>query len=314
MVRTLASRGVDVRAHGRDPARLRFAGGVRTVAADLAAAADVRALTDAARGCDAIVHCAALSAPWGPRAAFVAANVVGTANVLAVARAAGVRRLVHISSPAVLFDGSDQHCVGDDAPYPTSHTSQYARTKHEAELLVRHAAHEFETVILRPKAIYGAGDRALVPRLLRAARAGRLPQIGDGTNAVDVTHVDDVVHAVECALTTGSGLGGTYLITGDEHVPLWGMIRELLAGVGLPAPGRVVPLAAALTAARVMEAVATLTRREPTLTRYSALILARTQTYDIRRARSALGYAPRVHVADGVARTIDALRRDGIPA
>lgn len=311
VVRALQRRGVTVRAQGRDAARLAFDAGVQVCRGELT---DLATLTDAARGCDAIVHAAALSAPWGARQDFIDANVAGTANVIAAARATGVRRLVHISSPAVLFDGRDHHLVDESAPFPDRHTSEYARTKHLAELLVRAAAGSLETVILRPKAIYGDGDRALVPRLLMAARAGRLPQVGDGRNAVDVTHVDDVVQSVECALRTERGVGQTFLITGGEHVPLWEMIRALLAGVGLPAPSRVVSLRLALAAAGAMEMLATITRREPTLTRYSAAILARTQTYDITRARTLLGYAPSVPSAAGVARTIDALRRDGAQA
>jgi 2-alkyl-3-oxoalkanoate reductase len=305
VVRALVRRGVRVHAHGRDAARLAFDGEVTVWRSELT---DLAGVTDAARGCDAIVHSAALSAPWGARQAFIDANVAGTANVIAAARATGVRRLVHISSPAVIFDGRDQHLVDDTAPVPAAHSSEYARTKLIAERLVQAAGRSLETVTLRPKAIYGEGDRALVPRLLRAAAAGRLPQIGDGTNAVDVTHVDDVVQAVECALTTGRGIGETFLVTGGEHVPLWEMIRTLLAGVGLPAPSRRVSLRTALLAAALMEAVARVTGREPTLTRYSAQILARTQTYDITRARTLLGYSPGVRAADGVARTIDALR------
>ena len=311
LVRTLAAGGLRIIAHGRTASRLDFGPSVRACRGELA---DLTRLTEAAIGCDAVVHCAALSAPWGDPQEFMATNVTGTFNVIAAARAAGVRRLVHISSPAVVFDGRDQHRVGDDAPYPARHSSHYARTKQLAEQLVRAAGASMETVILRPKAIYGEGDRALVPRLLRAARDGRLPQIGDGQNVVDVTHVDDVVQAIECALTTGEGVGGTFLITGGEHVPLWAMIRELLEGVGLRYPARRIALPVALTAAAAMEAVAAITRREPTLTRYSALILARTQTYDIARARSLLGYAPRVTSSAGVTRTIDALRRDGTAA
>jgi 2-alkyl-3-oxoalkanoate reductase len=307
VVRVLQQRGIAVRAQGRDASRLRFDAPVMICRAELT---DRDAMFRVATDCDAIVHCAALSAPWGPLQQFTTANVDGTATIIAAARAAGVRRLVHISSPAVIFDGRDQHLVGDDAPYPARLTSAYARTKQRAEELVREASAVMETVTLRPKAIYGEGDRALVPRLLHAARRGRLPQIGDGRNAVDVTHVDDVVQSIECALTTERGVGQTFLITGDEHVPLWAMIRELLAGVHLPAPARSVPLSAALIAAGVMEAVAAITGREPTLTRYSALILARTQTYDITRARTLLGYAPRVSAAVGVARTVDALRRE----
>jgi 2-alkyl-3-oxoalkanoate reductase len=305
LCRTLASHGIAVRAHGRAVSRLPVADGITPFPGDLC---DIAGLTAAAAGCDAIVHAAALSAPWGARADFVAANVTGTSNVIAAARATGVRRFVHISSPAVLFDGRDQHDLRDDAPYPERFSSRYAATKRQAELLVRGAMTEMETIILRPKAIYGDGDRALVPRLVRAASARRLPQIGDGTNRVDVTHVDDVVRAIECALHSTRGIGGTFLITGGEHVPLWSMIRELLAGIGLPYPSRRLSVRAALALAGTLEAIASVTRREPLLTRYSALILARTQTCDITRAGEMLGYQPQVRAVDGIARTIDAIR------
>lgn len=308
VVRTLAARGLSVTAHGRSAARLDFGPDVRVCQGDLA---NLPLLTEAAADCDAVVHCAALSAPWGDPREFVATNVAGTSNLLTAALAAGVRRLVHISSPAVIFDGRDQHHLRDDAPYPPSFSSHYARSKQLAEELVFAADASMETVILRPKAIYGDGDRALVPRLLRAARNGRLPQIGNGANVVDVTHVDDVVQSIECALDTTDGVGGTFLITGGEHVPLWAMIRELLEGVGLRYPTRRIALPVALAAATAMETLAAITRREPALTRYSALILARTQTYDIARARMLLGYAPRVTAEVGLARTIDALRRAG---
>ena len=57
-------------------------------------------------------------------------------------------------------------------------------------------------MILRPKAIFGPGDQALLPRMVQAARQGRLPQIGDGRNLVDLTYVKNVVHALLLALTT----------------------------------------------------------------------------------------------------------------
>lgn len=308
VVRTLAARGLRVTAHGRSAARLDFGPDVRVCRGELA---NLPLLTEAAAGCDAVVHCAALSAPWGDPREFVATNVAGTSNLLTAARTTGVRRLVHISSPAVIFDGRDQHHLRDDAPYPPSFSSHYARSKQLAEQLVIAADASMETVILRPKAIYGDGDRALVPRLLRAARTGRLPQIGNGANVVDVTHVDDVVQSIECALDTADGVGGTFLITGGEHVPLWSLIRELLEGVGLRYPTRRIALPVALAAAAAMETLAAITRKEPALTRYSALILARTQTYDIARARILLGYTPRVTAEAGLARTIDALRRAG---
>ena len=155
------ARGVPVRARGRNRSRPAPDAAVEIVQGELL---DLPGLITAADGCDAIVHCAALSAPWGTAADFEDANVNGTANVIAAARQTSVRRLVHISSPAVIFAGVDQRLFGDDAPDPSRHSSRYARTKQVADELVRAVSGTIETVILRPKAIYGAGDRALVPR------------------------------------------------------------------------------------------------------------------------------------------------------
>ena len=166
------------------------------------------------------------------------------------------------------------------------------------------------TVIVRPKAIFGPGDRALLPRLVAAARQGRLHQFGNGKNLVDLTYVDNVAHALHLALTAPAAVGRTYFITNDEHVPLWPAIRQLLARLGLPSQLRTMPLPVALAVAAVMEAQASWTGREPLLTRYSVGILARTQTYDITAARRDLGYAPIVSVAEGIERTLASLTGD----
>jgi nucleoside-diphosphate-sugar epimerase len=100
------------------------------------------------------------------------------------------------------------------------------------------------------------------------------------------------------------------MITNGEHIQLWDVIRSVLRRLGIPADLRRAPLAAALVAAGLMECRAALTGREPLLTRYSAAILGRTQTYDISAARRDLGYAPRVSVAAGIERTLGALRFD----
>jgi len=162
-------------------------------------------------------------------------------------------------------------------------------------------------VILRPKAIFGPGDRALLPRIVAAARVGRLPQVGGGRNLVDLTYVECVAHAIDLALTAPAAVGRTYHITNGEHVPLWDLIRAVLRRLGIPARLPAAPLPVMLAAATAMEARAAITGREPLLTRYSVAILARTQTYDISAARRDLGYWPPVSVAEGVERTLQML-------
>lgn len=307
LAHTLLSQSHNVTILGRDFSRSRavIAAGARPLVVDLR---DRVATIAACAESDVVYHVGALSAPWGRRADFYAINVDGTANIVAGCQRHHVQRLIYVSSPSVVFDGRDQHALTEAAPYPRRFASIYSLTKKLGEDLVNHAASiDLPTVILRPKAIFGPGDTTLLPRLIDAARRGRLPQIGDGHNLVDLTYVENVVQALVLALDASAAVGRTYTITNDEHVPLWAVIRTVLRHQGLATRLRLVPLALALVTARLMEARATLLGGEPLLTRYSAAILARTQTYDISAARRDLAYTPRVTVAEGIARTLAAL-------
>jgi nucleoside-diphosphate-sugar epimerase len=179
-------------------------------------------------------------------------------------------------------------------------------TKKLGEEAVR-AASDVPHVILRPKAIFGPGDQALLPRLIAAARHGHLPQIGAGENRVDLTYVENVAQAVVLALESPQAVGNIYTITNGEHALLWDIIRNVLRFLNIPTPKRVVSVKLAWSAAWLMETLAAFTRREPLLTRYSVLILARTQTYNIQAAQRDLGYRPSISLADGITKTLAAV-------
>ncbi len=279
--------------------------GAMAVQADLR---DTAAVTMACAKMDAVYHVGALSAPWGKEDDFHAINVGGTQTVLQGCLTHNVRRLLYVSSPSVVFDGHDQHNATEAVPYPRRFASVYSLTKKLGEDLVNQSTAKLETIILRPKAIFGPGDQSLLPRLIAAARQGRLPQIGNGRNLVDLTYVENVVQALLLALETETAIGRTYTITNDEHVPLWEVIRAVLQQLDLPTNLRQISLPVALVAARAMEWQAALTGKEPLLTRYSAAILGRTQTYDIFAAKRDLGYTPCITLAVGIERTIAALK------
>lgn len=309
LARALLAKGHSVHILGRNFAkagpRELIAGGAIPITADLR---DRAAVDAACAGIEVVFHTGALSAPWGKLVDFHDINVGGTEAVLAGCLAHGAKRLIYVSSPSVVFDGRDQRLVLEDVPYPHRFTSTYSLTKKLGEDRVNAAAAAgFQTVILRPKAIFGPGDQALLPRLIAAARQNRLPQIGDGNNLVDLTYVENVVQALMLALDAPAAIGNTYTITNDEHVPLWDIVRRVLSRLNLSTKLRRVPLSVALAAASLMELRAALTGQEPLLTRYTAAILARTQTYDISAAKRDLGYAPCVSIADGTERTLEAL-------
>lgn len=305
VARALLQRGDQVSLLGRDFSKVPdlLAQGAQALPVDLR---EYPAVQQACADVDAVCHCGALSAPWGKRSEFFATNVGGTQAIVDGCRQHGVARLVYISSPSVIFDGRDHTNLSETAAYPPRFTSTYALTKKLGEDAVR-ACPQLPAVILRPKAIFGPGDQALLPRLIAAARRGRLPQIGNGDNLVDLTYVENAALAAVLALTAPAAVGGTYTITNGESVVLWQLIRQVLQRLGIPAPRRRLPLSLAWSAALAMEAAAALSGREPLLTRYSVLILARNQTYDISAARRDLGYQPQISLAAGIERTLESL-------
>ncbi len=268
---------------------------------------DRSATIRACAGQDLVYHVGALSTAWGRYRDFQAINIEGTRAIVDGCLQHGVGRLIYVSSPSVIFDGGDHVNVTEAQPYPKRFTSAYAATKKIGEDLVNTAHGQgLPTVIIRPKAIFGPGDRSLLPRLIDRARQKRLPQLGAGQNLVDLTYVDNVVHALLLAAEASQAVGHTYFITNNEHPPLWPTIRTVLQQLHLSTELRPIPVPLALALAGLLELNARRSGREPLLTRYTVGILARTQTYDISAAQRDLGYQPRVSVADGLARTLQA--------
>lgn len=263
---------------------------------------DRAGLVAAMKGVSAVVHCGALSSAWGKTSEFHATNVGGTENVVAACIQQGVRRLVYISSPSVMTRSENQWNLTEAEPLPDRHVSVYSLTKRLGEERVRQVSGKLETVILRPKAIYGIGDTAIFPRLIKAASKGRLPIIGDGETVTNLTHVSDVVEATMLALTSERAVGNTYLITGGEDIRIWDVIRDVVRRSGFKEPTRRLSLRRAMRAAKVLETLWLRLRLpgEPPLTTYTAGILGLSQTYDISAARRDLGYEPKMTLARGI--------------
>ncbi len=313
VVRELVSRGHDVVASGRDSNRglaLSRETGARFVPADLRVLRDVERVVD---GVSAIVHSAALSAPWGPPREFDLANIRATEYLIDAAERRRIRRFVHVSTPAVYFDFHDHLEVKEDHPLPPP-VNDYVRTKLEAERLVERASRRgLRTTIIRPRGIFGPGDTSLLPRVIDALERRTFPVIGDGTNLVDLSYVDDAALAIGLALESESAVGGTYHITSGEPLPLLTLVTMLAEGLGLPPPRARVSYRKALAFACMLELAHKYLLRgtEPRFTRYTIGLIATSMTLDLTAAKRGLGYEPRVGVREGIARFVSFRKNQG---
>ncbi len=313
IVERLLRDGRRVRAYSRRPLPELGRLGVDVVLGDLA---DHEALGRACLGVGTIFHVAARVGVWGPAEEFQKVNVEGTARLLDAAAASGVERFIYTSSPSVVYAGHDQRGIDESAPLCTVAPCAYPTSKATAERLVRAAnSAALRTVALRPHLVWGPGDHHLVPRVVLAARAGKLRIVGRGKNRVDLTHIDNVVDAhllAERALASPASpaAGRAYFITNDEPVDLWPWIDELLLGVGAMPIRRRIPLPAAYTIGAACEALWSLfpLSGEPPMTRFAAKELATDHWFSIEAARRDLGYVPRVSMAEGLKSYLALLR------
>lgn len=302
LIERLVADGWRVRALARSDASAAVVAdrGAEAVRGDLS---DTAALAAGARGCDVAFHAAAHLGDWGDPADFERDNVQGTANVIEACRLGGVGRLVHVGTEAALLAG--QPLVGADETEPLRPDSPalYSASKARAEALVLAAnGEQLETVVVRPRFVWGRGDTTLLPRMVEMVRSGRFAWIGGGRHRTSITHVDNVVEGLVLAAERATP-GRAYFVTDGEPVVFRDFVTELLATQGVKAPRRSVPagLARALAAAgerlwRVLPLPGA-----PPVTRFAVWVSSLDTVLDDSRARSDFGYAPVVSHEQGLA-------------
>ncbi|GAC1031946.1 NAD(P)-dependent oxidoreductase [Pseudomonas sp. No.21] len=290
--------GLAVRVNGRRPEAVEHLvrRGAEFVQGDLADPELALALCD---DIEAVVHCAGAVGVWGSYQHFYQANVEVTENMVEACLKRKVRRLVHLSSPSIYFDGRSHVGIREEQ-VPKRFSDHYGATKYLAEQKV-FAAEEFglEVIAFRPRFVTGAGDTSIFPRLIEMQRKGRLAIIGNGLNKVDFTSVHNLNEVLLSGLlAAGPALGKVYNISNGQPVPLWDVVNYVLRRLDLPPVTRHMPFAIAHAAATLNETVCKLLpgRPEPSLFRLGVAVMARDFSLDISRARHYLEYDPTASV------------------
>jgi len=312
VVHQLLDQGWVVRILNRGSAPDLEAKGVDCIQGDIR---DGETVVRACKGVKVIHHTAALAGIWGPREWYEGINLTGTRNVIRAALDNGVEAIIHTSTPSVVFNRRSHRGGDESLPYGSRWLCHYAETKRlaEEEMLQAHQAGKLLTVALRPHLIFGPGDNHLIPRLIQAHRDGRLKQVGDGQNQVDMTYIDTAAMAqikAQEALLAGRTGGKAYFISQGEPIVLWDWIRELLEKLGEQPLKKKVPLGVAYTAGGILEGIWKIFGKsgEPPMTRFVALQLATSHTFSIAAARRDLNFEPPITMQEGTQRLVESLK------
>jgi nucleoside-diphosphate-sugar epimerase len=254
------------------------------------------------RGADKVLHMAGMMGVWRPMEDYWAVNVAGTDNVCRAAQAAGVKRLVHVSSWTVYGMDLGRPAREDFPLRPFQ--EPYAVTKTEGDKVVQRfiADEGLPAVIVRPGTFFGPGDRLHFARMADRVRAGLGLVIGKGGNALPFCYVTDVVQGLMLAAHHERAVGQAYNITNDHPMTQEEMLRAIAEEVGSKRPLIHVPYHPLYAAAWGAERVSAVMRsqQQPAVTRLGVKLFGTENRHSIDKAHQELGFAPEVSVREGV--------------
>ena len=310
LARALAARGDSVsalvRTEGPAASALSQAG-ITLVMGDLR---DKQALAVATGGVDVVYHVAAMYRQAGlGDGVYRAVNAVAVRDVIEAAARGGVRRVVHCSTVGVHGDIAHPP-ANEDAPLRPGDI--YQVTKLEGEELAREAAARLgvEVTIVRPTGIYGPGDRRLL-KLFGGVARRRWVTLGSGEIYYHLTFIDDLVDGFRLCGTHSAAANRTYILAGAEVTTLNELVALVADVAGVPTPARHLPVWPFWTAGAICEAICGPLGIEPPIFRRRVDFFTKSRAFDITRARTEIGFAPRVGLREGIRRTLDWYRTEG---
>jgi nucleoside-diphosphate-sugar epimerase len=289
-----------------DAETLALVAGVEPVVGDVRRPDGLTALFAGLRGTVDVIHAAGVIHPARVDD-FEEVNARGTANVMTASRAAGVRRVVHVSSNSPFgVNALARDTFRNDEPYDPY--LGYGRSKMRAELHVLDAVTAgLDAVIVRPPWFYGPYQPARQTRFFELVRAGRFPVIGDGRQRRSMVYVDNLVQGIVAAELTATRPGRAWWIADArpyEMVEIVETVGRALTAEGVAVrPNRLrLPAFAGRLAERADRAIQRAGRYVQPLHVFGEL--DKTIACDISAARTELGYEPAVELEEGMRRSV----------
>ncbi|MEM9414665.1 MAG: NAD(P)-dependent oxidoreductase [Planctomycetota bacterium] len=315
VARRLLEEGHTLRALTRHPERLKkcvSSDAVEVIVGDIV---DADIVDQASAGCEmAYAIAGTFREPNLSDARYRAVNTAASENMIRSAAKNGLKRVVHCSTCGIHGSAAPGQSINEDDPF--NGIGIYEETKAAGEIRARELGKELgvDVAVIRPTQVYGPGDTRLL-KLFKMANKDRPLIIGSGKGGYHLVYIDDLVDAFMLAGTSDQAVGEAFLIGGGEVPSLNEMFAELgrVFGRENQKPRRP-PAMPFLVAGIVCEAVCRPLGISPPIYRRRVEFFTNNRSFDITKARERLGYDPKVTMADGLRRTAQWYRDEGMLA
>ena len=254
-------------------------------------------------GVDYVIHAGALSTVWGKWEDFYNINVKGTQNVCELSLENKVKRMIYVSSPSIYSGKQHRFDIKETEFDSGNEFNYYIKSKIMSETIIQDFNEKgLYTVVIRPRGLIGIGDTSLIPRILKANDKIGIPLFNKGENYVDITCVENVAYALSLCIKAENVNGEVFNISNGEPMQFKNILEMFLRSINKDAKYLKLPFGLVYGIASFLEAIYRAFRKkgEPALTRYTVSTLAFSQTLDISKARSKLGYAPIMTLSEGI--------------
>jgi nucleoside-diphosphate-sugar epimerase len=272
---------------------------------------DKEVVANAMAGVEVVQHLAAAFRELDvPNSYYHEVNVGGTRVVLEAAVAEGVDKLVYCSTCGV-HGNVENPPATEEAPINAA--DYYQQTKYEAEPIVK----EFQTkglptVILRPAAIYGPGDPERFYMIFRHVASGRFPMFGKGRTLYHPLYIDNLVDALVLAMAPGKGDGEEFLIADENYLSIEELVTRVGKAMGVNVNIRHFPMGPLIVAGHVCEKVCKPLRINPPIFPRRVDWYRQNRAFSIDKAKRLLGYQPAVDIDEGLRKTYEWYRDEGL--
>ncbi|MFO7901852.1 MAG: NAD-dependent epimerase/dehydratase family protein [Pirellulaceae bacterium] len=240
---------------------------------------------------------------------FRQVNVEATRHLLDASKEAGVQRFVHCSTVGV--QGGIDHPPADEE-YRMLPGDHYQRTKVEGELLAReYFAEGLPGTVVRPVGIYGPGDTRFL-KLFRPINRGYFVMIGSGKTLYHMTYIDDLVDGFILCGTHPRALGEVFTIGGETYTTIRDLANHIADVLGKPHPWLRIPFWPVFAASVVCDKLCRALNVSPPIYPRRVEFFQLDRAFSIEKAKRLLGYQPKVDLPEGLKRTTEWYREQGM--